>query len=94
LFAPALLVVKEEEIVHGVFPSEAKYHTHAYDKIEKSLIDRILRINKNFMAKFTFLNNGKLQFYILYGILFILTVLSIPVLYRRIESFIDLLKTL
>jgi len=94
LFAPALLVEKEEKIVQGIFPTEAKYHTHSYDKVEKVLIDKILKLNKNFMGRFTFLNNGRLQFYILYGIIFIITVLGIPVLYRNIESFIDLLKHL
>ncbi len=94
LFAPALLVEKEEEVVHGVFPSEVKYHTRAYDKIERGLIDRTIKLNKNFMGRFIFLNNGKLQIYILYGILFILSVLSIPPLYRNFESFIELLKKL
>ena len=94
LFAPVLIVHKEEEIVHGVFPSEAKYHTQPYDKLEKGLIDRVLKINKNFMGRFVFLNNGKLQFYILYGIIFILTVLGIPLLYRNLESFIDIFKLL
>ena len=45
-------------------------------------------------TSFVFLNNGKLQFYILYGILFILAVLSIPILYQNITSFIDFLKNL
>jgi hydrogenase-4 component B len=94
LFAPVLLVEKEEKIVQGIFPSEAKYRTHSYDKLERGLIDRLLKWNKNFMGRFIFLNNGKLQFYILYGILFIVTVLSIPILYRNIQSFIDLLKNL
>jgi formate hydrogenlyase subunit 3/multisubunit Na+/H+ antiporter MnhD subunit len=94
LFAPVLLVEKEEDIVQGVFPSSGKYHTHAHDKLEKGLIDRILNLNKNFMGRFVFLNNGKLQFYILYGIIFIVTVLSIPVLYRNIETFIGIIKLL
>lgn len=94
LFAPVLLVEKEEKIVQGIFPTEARYQTHSYDKVEKILIDRILKLNKNFMGRFVFLNNGRLQFYILYGIIFILTVLSIPVLYRNIVSFIDLFKLL
>ena len=94
LFAPVLLVKKEEEQLQGVFPAKVKYHTHAYDKVEKGLIDRILKLNKHFMGRFIFLNNGKLQFYILYGIIFILTVLSIPILYEKIESFIDILKHL
>jgi NADH:ubiquinone oxidoreductase subunit 5 (subunit L)/multisubunit Na+/H+ antiporter MnhA subunit len=94
LFAPALLVEKEETTVKGIFPNEAGYKTHSYDKVEKNLIDRILKLNKNFMSRFIFLNNGRLQFYILYGIIFIVTVLGIPVLYRNVVSFIDLLKLL
>ncbi|MCX6219507.1 MAG: proton-conducting transporter membrane subunit [Bacteroidia bacterium] len=94
LFAPVLIVNKEEAIVHGVFPSEARYHTQPYDKLEKGLIDRVLKLNKRFMGRFVFLNNGKLQFYILYGIIFILTVLGIPLLYRNLESFIDIFKLL
>jgi len=94
LFAPVLHVEKEEKIVKGIFPSEAKYRTRSYDKLERGLIDRLLKWNKNFMGRFVFLNNGRLQFYILYGILFIVTVLSIPVLYRNVQIFIDLLKNL
>ncbi len=94
LFGPALLVDKEEEILQGVFPGKVKYHTHAYDKVEKWLIDPILKLNKNFMGRFVFFNNGKLQFYILYGIIFIITVLSIPLIFRNIGSFIEILKQL
>jgi formate hydrogenlyase subunit 3/multisubunit Na+/H+ antiporter MnhD subunit len=94
LFAPVLLVDKEEEVLHGIFPGKVKYHTTPYDKVEKWLIDPLLRLNKNFMGLFVFLNNGKLQFYILYGIIFILTVLSIPFFFRNIGSFIELLKQL
>jgi len=94
LFAPALLVKKEEELLEGIFPEKVKYSSHAYDKVERWLIDPVLKFNKNFMARFVFLNNGKLQFYILYGIIFVLTVLSIPVLYRNILSFIEILKFL
>ncbi len=94
LFAPALLVEKEEEMLQGVFPGKVKYHTHAFDKVEKWLIDPILKSYRKFMGRFVFLNNGKLQFYILYGIIFIIIVLSIPILYRNLESFIDILKNL
>jgi hypothetical protein len=44
------------------------------------------------MGKFTFLQNGNLQFYILYGILFIFSVISIPLLYDKIVAFIEFLK--
>ena len=94
LFAPFLSIGKHEDAIHGVFPSEGKYHTHPYDEIEKRLIDSPLKLNKSFMGRFLFLHNGKLQFYILYGVLFVLAVLSIPVIYQNITSFIEFLKQL
>jgi len=94
LFAPFLLIGKHEEEVNGIFPSKAKYHTHPYDKLEKWLIDSPLKLDKLFMGRFVFLHNGKLQFYILYGVLFILAVLSIPILVRTIQSFIEFLNHL
>ena len=94
LFAPFLSMGKHENEIHGVFPSEGKYHTHPYDEIEKWLIDSPLKLNKSFMGRFLFLNNGKLQFYILYGVLFILAVMSFPVIYQNIYSFINFLKQL
>ena len=94
LFAPFLLIGKHEEEVHGIFPSGGKYHTHPYDKVEKWLIDDPLKLSKSFMGRFVFLNNGKLQFYILYGVLFVLAVLGIPLIYQTMRSFIDFLKLL
>lgn len=94
LFAPFLAIGKHEDVPHGIFPSAAKYHTHPYDEVEKWLIDSPLKLNKSFMGRFLFLNNGKLQFYILYGVLFILAVLSIPVIYQNMVSFFNFLKQL
>jgi formate hydrogenlyase subunit 3/multisubunit Na+/H+ antiporter MnhD subunit len=94
LFAPFLLIGKHEEEIHGIFPSEGKYHTHPYDEVEKWLIDSPLKANKSFMGRFTFLNNGKLQIYILYGVIFVLAVLSIPVIYQNVTTFFDFLKHL
>ncbi|MDD2595753.1 MAG: proton-conducting transporter membrane subunit [Bacteroidales bacterium] len=41
------------------------------DKIEHHLIDAPISAYRRFMGHFSFLQNGKLQFYILYGIIFI-----------------------
>lgn len=94
LFAPFLSIGKHEDEIHGVFPSAGKYHSHPYDEIEKLLIDGPLKLNKSFMSRFLFLNNGKLQFYILYGVLFILAVISIPVIYQYFYSLIGFFKQL
>jgi len=94
LFAPFLTIGKHEDEIHGVFPTKIKYHTSPYDKVEKWLIDGPLKLNKAFMGRFVFLNNGKLQFYILYGVLFILAVIGLPVIYQSLNSFISFLKLL
>ncbi|MDD5184662.1 MAG: hypothetical protein PHS84_05310, partial [Paludibacter sp.] len=78
----------------GIFPSEAHLETHPYDKIEKWLIDFPTVNFKIFMGRFRFFQNGKLQFYILYGIIFIISIISIPLLYDKIIQFIDFLKQL
>ncbi|MFH1119867.1 MAG: proton-conducting transporter membrane subunit [Bacteroidota bacterium] len=94
LFHVFLISGKEENELKGIFPSGGKYKTHPYDKAEKWLIDKPLKFNQSFMGRFVFLNNGKLQFYILYGIIFILSVLSFPLIYQNIFVFIDFLKNL
>jgi hypothetical protein len=94
LFGLIFLIHKNEQELTGIFPSEARYETNPYDKIEKWLIDYPLTYLKLFLNRFRFVQNGKLQFYILYGILFILSVLSIPLIYEQIIRFIQFIKQL
>lgn len=94
LFQVFLTTSKEEKDIRGIFPTGGKYKTHPYDKVEKWFIDIPLKINKSFMGRFVFLQNGKLQFYILYGIIFVLSVLTIPLIYYNIQAFVDFLKQL
>jgi len=88
------LVFKKEKEVQGIFPKDAYLETHPYDKIEKWFIDYPTTNLKIFLGRFRFVQNGKLQFYILYGILFIISIISIPVLYDKIIMFIEFLKDL
>ena len=94
LFQPFLLFFKSKKEIYGIFPAKAHYQTHAYDKIEKWLIDNPIRAIKTFLSRFLFLQNGKLQFYILYGIIFIVAVICIPLFYEKINQFIEFLKQL
>jgi hydrogenase-4 component B len=94
LFSSVLLLFKSEKEISGVFPIGGQYESHPYDKIEKWLIDNPLRTFKAFLGRFIFLQNGKLQFYILYGIIFIVSVICIPLFYEKIILFIDFLKQL
>ena len=94
LFSNFLLIEKKEKTVTGIFPSKAEFKTHPYDRIEKWLIDKPIKLYKSFLNWFLFLNNGKLQISILYGIIFIISVICIPLFYNEILLFIEFLKQL
>jgi len=92
LFRPFLLSSKTQKDVEGLFPSGGSYETHIYDRIEKYLIDNPIAAYKSLLGRFLFLQNGKLQFYILYGIIFIVSVICVPLFYDQIVLFIDFIK--
>jgi formate hydrogenlyase subunit 3/multisubunit Na+/H+ antiporter MnhD subunit len=58
-----------------IFPSKRKHATFYADFFEQAIIDRILKGLFNFMNRFQFIQNGKLQRYILYGLFFIVLIL-------------------
>jgi len=92
LFRPFLLSSKTQKDVEGLFPTGGSYETHIYDRIEKYLIDNPIAAYKSLLGRFLFLQNGKLQFYILYGIIFIVSVICVPLFYDQIVLFIDFIK--
>ena len=94
LFGMIFLIFKKEKEVQGIFPKKAYLETRPYDKVEKWFIDYPTTNLKLFLGHFNFFQNGKLQFYILYGIIFIVSIISIPLLYDKIISFIEFLKQL
>ncbi len=78
LAEPVLAIHKKKSEVKGIFPKTGLHETHPYDKAEAMLIDYPLRQLKHFFNRFTFLQNGNPQFYILYGVVFITAVIIIP----------------
>lgn len=94
LARPVLEIEKHEDEVTEIFPGEKHYETHPYDKVEKVLIDRSLKLINRITDAFRFLQNGRLQRYILYGIIFITTVLLLPLLWDKIMSALHILKSL
>ncbi|MBW6492485.1 MAG: hypothetical protein K0B15_14975 [Lentimicrobium sp.] len=94
LFQAFFILGKEEKNIQGIFPVSGKFVTHPYDKIERWLIDKPLKNYKSFMGRFVFLQNGKLQFYILYGIVFILSVIVFPLIYNNLLALFDFFKNL
>ena len=89
LAEPFLSIRKKKKEITGVFPKTGGQETHPYDKAEEWFIDYPLQLLKTFFNRFIFLQNGNLQFYILYGVVFILLVLGIPFLFDYIKSLIN-----
>jgi formate hydrogenlyase subunit 3/multisubunit Na+/H+ antiporter MnhD subunit len=92
LLKPVIMSVKREKDITGIFPKEGFYESFTYDKLEKWLIDKPIMAIKSFMGRFRFLQNGKLQFYILYGILFVVSIVCIPIIYETIIHLIGYFK--
>lgn len=89
-----LLFDRHEKGVKGIFPGEGHYESHPRDKMEKWLIYEPVRLFRSFLGRFLFLQNGKLQAYILYGILFIMALIFIPMIYDKITDFLAFLKNM
>jgi NADH:ubiquinone oxidoreductase subunit 5 (subunit L)/multisubunit Na+/H+ antiporter MnhA subunit len=89
---PVLLFSKKENGIRGIFPEGGHYESHAYDKIEKWLIDKPLVFLRAFMNRFLFFQNGRLQSYLLYGILFILALIIFPFIMGKAGLFLNLIN--
>jgi len=57
-----------------VFPEPRRYNSFYLDFIEIRIIDPVLRLISRFINLFQFIQNGKIQAYVIYGIIFILVI--------------------
>lgn len=94
LAKPLLEIDKKEIEISEVFPGEKHFKTDSYDKIEHFFIDYPLKLIEKITNLFLFLQNGQLQRYILYGIIFITAVLTIPLIFEKILTILHFLNNL
>jgi NADH:ubiquinone oxidoreductase subunit 5 (subunit L)/multisubunit Na+/H+ antiporter MnhA subunit len=94
LAKPLLEIDKKDVVLSKVFAAEQHYKTDPYDKIERIFIDKPLKILSRISDIFLFLQNGHLQRYILYGIIFITGVLCLPLIIEKILTIIHFLNNL
>lgn len=92
LAEPLFSIHKKKKEIQGVFPTSGGQETHPYDKAEEWFIDYPLQQLKKFFNRFIFLQNGNLQFYILYGVVFITLVLVVPFAVEYIKALINFLN--
>lgn len=59
----------------GLFPEDAHYSSEVEDVEEAYIINPILRFDEKFLSKFERLQDGNIQHYILYGLIFLIIML-------------------
>lgn len=95
LAEPLLFVHKTKTDIYGIFPVKGGDHaTRPDDKIEIWLIKFPVKQLKYMFNRFTFLQNGNPQLYILYGVSFIILLISIPPVFEVLKYWIKFLNNL
>ncbi|HET6544028.1 MAG TPA: hypothetical protein VFG46_26255, partial [Chryseolinea sp.] len=92
LIRPLLIMNKEEDVIDGVFPRSIHSETRPYDKLEALLVDKPTTYIRGMMGRFSFVQNGSVQFYISYGVIFIVIVITIPLLINGVVYLINIFK--
>jgi hypothetical protein len=94
LNSPLLLFSQSKSEIKNIFPEEGYYESHAGDKLEKWLIDKPVQVLRDFLGRFLFFQNGRLQSYLLYGILFIVALIFLPLIFEKLLALVGFLKQL
>ncbi len=94
LAKPLLHIEKQEQDLEGVFPAPKHFETETYDKLEYYLIDKPILLLNRITGWFTFLQNGRLQLYILYGIVFIASIICIPFFMDKLMALLHFLNNI
>ena len=94
LAEPILTIAVKKEDIKGIFPVHGRHETHPYDKAEAWFIDIPLRQLQFFINRFSFLQNGYLQVYIIYGVVFVTMVLVMPAIYDKIMALVQFFNQL
>jgi NADH:ubiquinone oxidoreductase subunit 5 (subunit L)/multisubunit Na+/H+ antiporter MnhA subunit len=64
----------KEILAKETFPDSRKYRSFYLDVVESKIINPLMLLITRFINLFQFIQNGKIQAYVLYGIIFILTI--------------------
>jgi hydrogenase-4 component B len=94
IIKPLVLTNKNKDEIRDIIPSPMEAETHFHDKLEAGLIDWPVKNLKRFLGRFRFLQNGSVQFYVLYGVVFIAISITIPGIIKFIQYLTLLIKQL
>ncbi len=91
---PIIELKKTDTTICTVVPQPVHSESHVNDRLETSLVEKPTRKLRAFLGWFNFLQNGSVQFYALYGVVFISISISIPLLIKGVVSLIKILNQL
>lgn len=74
LFSVFFKIKRKEEISKEMFTSHNQAYAENEDIVEKTIIDMPVKILTLLLGLFGFLQNGRLQYYIMYGLIFMLAI--------------------
>lgn len=94
LAGPFLMIKKEKREACGLYPEHINQVTHPHDKVEAWFIEKPLLSIRKLLSRFVFLQNGNIQAYILYGLIFIGLAILLPMIIDNIYDFFKLLNRL
>lgn len=69
---PQKIKIRKEQ---NLFPKEAHLESHSHDLLERILIQPVIRMLNAFLEKFSWIQSGRMQQYIIYGLLFLVFLL-------------------
>lgn len=92
--AKSILQVNKRRVeLEGIFPTQSSYSTDVSDRLETKFILSPLRKIRYALNRLSFLQNGRLQYYILYGLLFVVLVLGVPFICYLVRLFVNYLNS-
>jgi hydrogenase-4 component B len=94
IIKPVVEIRKTDVTICDIVPGPIHSESHFHDKLETGLIDRPTRSLRGFLGRFKFLQNGSVQFYVLYGVVFIAISILIPMIIDALRSLFLILKQL
>ena len=94
IIKPLLLTNKSKDEIRDIIPSPIQTETHFHDKLEAGLVDWPVKNLRGFLGRFRFLQNGSVQFYVLYGVVFIAISIAVPAMIKFIQYRALLIKQL
>jgi hydrogenase-4 component B len=94
IIKPLVEIKKTDDILCDVIPRPIYTQSHFHDKLESGLIEKPARSLRHFLGRFRFLQNGSVQFYVFYGVVFIGISILIPLVIDALRSLFEILNQL